>query len=472
MPAEGELLILSWAGGEPRLTFRVDEAISAPAALPLLEDLLPQARPVPFGVEERCAADPGAGTLKLRCRPGVAPAGLIVRFDGRYPQGGALAGRVEASGSAGFAAQFVCTGAEAEAPLPIGRGSETLSFPARSCAKRAELVIVAPGEGGTLELGPITLVPTRSIGELRGGGAWAWQPELWKKGGDALIAAAAARGLSRLYVTLEIEGRQVRHREALARFVAAAGERGIAIEAVEGDPQMVLEGGLASAVDRARAIARYQRSAGRGARLAGIQYDIEPYVLAEWGLAPADHDGWAAAVRALTRAVGEPIHLVLPFWVGNEQAGERFLEKIEGSVSGVTAMAYRTDPASLTSAAEPLLYWGVATGKPVRLALEMGPVGEEEEEIFVHAATGRIAILGPAEAPKALLLARQGAVPGAVMFASRGSSRAVPDRISFLGDEARMLTTAERLGPVFAAWSSFAGFAFHGIKWPQPLPPG
>jgi hypothetical protein len=67
-------------------------------------------------------------------------------------------------------------------------------------------------------------------------GGWAWEPDLWRRRGAELIEAAAARGLDRLYITLVIEGGRVGYRPELIRFLRAARERGIAVEAVEGDP--------------------------------------------------------------------------------------------------------------------------------------------------------------------------------------------------------------------------------------------
>jgi hypothetical protein len=50
------------------------------------------------------------------------------------------------------------------------------------------------------------------------------------------------------------------------------------------------------------------------------------------------------------------------------------------------------------------------------------------------------------------------------MYRSLGRTRVAAGRISFLGDEARMMAVSKELEPAFAAWPSFAGYAFHGLK--------
>jgi hypothetical protein len=80
-------------------------------------------------------------------------------------------------------------------------------------------------------------------------------------------------------------------------------------------------------------------------------------------------------------------------------------------------MAYRTKADRIIAAATPILDLGVELGVPVRVALEMGPTDE-----------------GPG--------------------------------VSFEGDLQAMLKAMRDTLPTFAGWSSFAGFAIHGIVWP------
>ena len=456
-----------------RLTLRRADGPARLPALPpganLLGDAHGEAEAVPFGVEERCRAEAREGGIDLICTPGTSAAGLLLRFGARYPHGAALAGAVQAAGDPGFRAQFGRSGDDAGEALGVAPGT-LFPLPGGAGNAPAQLVILAPAAGGTLRIARAALVPaTRPQSPAQGAGAWAWEPALWQTRGPALLDAARDRGLARLSVTLAItdDGR-VEDPDALAAFVRAARIRGIAVEAVEGDPDMVFAGGLAAAVRRARAIADYQRVAAPEARLAGVQYDIEPYALPAWGREPAGYGGWSDAVLALARALEAPIHLVLPFWIAEEEEGRAFLRAVEAAVSGVTAMAYRTDAARIAVAAEPLLAWGSARGKPVRVALETGPVAEETEQLFHPAPRGRLAV-APAGTGRATatLLPDETALPGAAMYAPGPRTVAPPARISFLGDDRKMRAAAHALAAPLAAWSAFDGFFYHGLSWPE-----
>lgn len=462
-PRPGDELVLSVVNGETRVQVRPAEAAAPALSLPLLADLRDRVALVPFGVEERCAAAREGADIAISCAPGTAAAGILLRFDARLPRGAALEAVLETQGSPGFRAELVAPGADADAAVPLA-GAQRLRFPGGGAA---ELVILAPRGAGSLRLAGLRLAPAAPPRRAEAG-AWAWEPDLWRDGGAALIRDAAARGVKLLSVTLEIADGRVLHRRALGRFVRAARRAGIAVEAVEGDPHMVLEAGLANGLARARAIARYQAEAPAGARLAGVQFDIEPYVLPAWGTPAANYRAWSAAVVALAGAAGGPVHLALPFWIADDEDGARFLEEVRASVREVTAMTYRTDPATVTVIAEPLLHWGARTGIPIRLALEASPVDAEAEERFVPAESGTIALVERAGTATALLLDREAALPGARMYRSRGTVQVRPERISFLGDEARMRAAARLLAPAFAAWPSFAGISYHGLRWSSP----
>jgi hypothetical protein len=467
MPGEGEQLVLTRLPSGDRLSVRRASGPARLAALPLGANLLPDAAArTTFGVEERCRVEAREGGIDLICLPGTSAAGLLLRFDARYPAGATVSGLVEAQGDSGFQAQFGHRGEDA-AELRSVSARRGLPIPDERGERPAQLVVLAPAAGGTLRIEGVALAPAARPSTARAG-AWAWQPSLWQEGGDALLRSAAARGLDRLSVTLAISDGRVEGADALGAFVRAARSRGIAVEAVEGDPDMVFAHGLASAAARARAIADYQRTAAPAARLAGVQYDIEPYTLAAWGQEPAGYRGWSAAVNTLARSAGEPIHLVLPFWIAEGAEGQAFLSDVAPSVSGVTVMAYRTEASLVSVVAEPLLSWGSANGKPVRVALETGPVAQEVEESFVAAPQGRIALTSAGRQVTATLLDRGAALPGARMFALAARTSAPPSRISFLGDDRRMVETSRTLAVALSAWSSFDGFSYHGFAWPGP----
>lgn len=463
-PGQQEQIVLSTTDSETRLFIRKREPVSSIPHLRLMEDLRGAATIVPFGKSGRCAGQRSGSDLVVACAAGSDVAGIALQLNGSLPPGATANAFVAAEGAAEFRLAMVNAGDDAAEAVPISDRAH-LPLPSGTGAP-LQLVILAPAAGGEIRLTDLRLLPKPAPRPLDAS-AWAWQPEAWREQADSLIRSAIERDLARVYISLVITEGEVQHDDQLANFIRNASRHNIAVEAVEGDPRMVLKEGLSHGLERARAIARYQKAASAGAQLAGVQYDIEPYVLPDWGSAPLDYAGWSAAVNALARAVESPVDLVLPFWIANDEAGLTFLEDIEAAASGVTVMSYRADGALAAALAQPLLHWGVTAGKPVRIALEAGPVASEGEETFVPATEGRLALREQGGQIIATLFAELTIVPGARMYASRGKVVTRPERISFLGNEQRMVEAAHGVARVASAWESFAGIGFHGLTWPE-----
>lgn len=464
VPLQQEMLVLSRTDGETRLSIRKSEPRSSLPRLRLNADLRDNVAIVPFGHSGRCLAQKSGDDIMVTCAEGADVAGVSLQFDGALPYGAAARGFIAAQGPSEFKLQIVNSGEDAIAPVAAS-GRLGLPLPYNTGAP-FQLVILSPATGGELRLTDLRLLPIPEPRPLNAS-AWAWQPQAWRESGDLLLRSAAERGLTRLHISLVIAGGKVLHTDELASFIRTASRLNIAIEAVEGDPRMALDEGLSHGLERARAIATYQQSASADTRLKGVQYDIEPYVLLNWGSVQSDYAGWSAAVNALAKAVGNPVDLVLPFWIANDDVGLAFLRDVDPSINGITVMSYRSDGPLAAALAQPLLGWGVTAGKPVRIALETGPVGSESEETFVPAAKGQLALRERDGLITATYYTEPTNVPGARMYASRGTVLTRSDRISFLGDEQRMVEAAHDVARTASAWDSFAGIGFHGLTWPE-----
>ncbi|HEX8214931.1 MAG TPA: hypothetical protein VF582_05610 [Allosphingosinicella sp.] len=459
-------MITTAAGAPPRISLRNrGSAATALAPLPLATDILTGVEPQPFGREGRCTVRQSGPVVRLRCRPGSSVGGVVLLFAGaRLPRGAPLNLVLASEGSPGFKAQVVAKGADAEALRYLTVGATPLPLPSLDEGAEAQLVIVAPAQGGELMLSGAKITPLPAAHGVAEASAWAWDPGRWRDQPAGTIASARTRGIERLFVTLEVGDGGLRHASDLRRFVRMAKASGINVEAVEGDPQMVLAGGLVTAAARARAFAAYQKRARPEERLAGIQYDIEPYVLGAWGRHPVGYSAWARSVLRLRHAAGERIDLVVPFWIAQEEEGRAFLRSVAPAVRILTVMSYRTELPLLTQVAEPLLAWGAAEGVKVRLALEAGALADETEQVFAPARVGTLAVTA-GEKPRVMLLKAPGAVAGAQMYAQHSQALIPARRLSFLGNEAAMRDLARRTQPLFSAWPSFGGFAFHGLGW-------
>lgn len=472
-PAANEEIVLSTPAGEsPRLQLRSRTAAPPSLApLPLATNLLPQSSAVIFGADERCSVAVTRGTITLRCSPGTSVGGAVLSFGAfRLPQNASLQLRLTSSGAPGFQAALTSKGADAHGPRPLGAGETLLPLPQLEENAEPQIVLLAPAEGGEIVLASAEIVPAATAARARESSAWLWSLDAWRQAPAAVIEAARGRGIGRLFVALGIENGAIRHEPELRRFVGMARIAGIEVEAVEGDPDMVLPAGLSAAIARARIIAAYQRRVSHAERLAGVQYDVEPYILPGWGDHPVSYSGWTEAILQLSAAAGEKIDLVVPFWVSGEEEGREFLRRVESAIRSLTVMSYRTEAPVLTQIAEPLLAWGAARGVKVRLALEAGQLPDETEEVFRPAESGTLTVMG-GETPRVYLMEEEGVMEGARMFERSHKILISAVRLSFLGNERAMMKLARATAPLFSAWPSFSGFALHGLDWGQPSPP-
>ncbi|WP_046868457.1 hypothetical protein [Microvirga massiliensis] len=445
---------------------------SKPSVLPVGSALLPRLTSRPFGREERVEVQRRGEELEISCRAGDSPAGAVLDpGEARLPR--ALAADLVAQGWGNDGFRFSVVPKGADAPRDSGAfesaGSAVTAVVSAKIWEESDdavqFVVVCPAHAATLTLSSVSIERRPGNGAPVPQSAWIWEATRWVENPDHLVEDAAAHRIGTLFMALPIENGQLLQPDRLARFVRRAGARGISVVAVEGDPAMVLEDGRKVAIARAEAIARYQQGVSAEDRLAGVQYDIEPYLLPSF---QSERErvlaAWADTVIALERALGERIDLVLPFWIADRPDARRLLlDRVESHVGRITIMAYRTQSEAVTSAAEPLLAWGSEHNIPVTVGLEVGFVADEIHHYYVPAAQGELHLVEIGDVTAAILLegAHEG-LPGRTFRLDR--TIAVPgSRISFLGDVSRMLQVADETERRLSAWSAFSGLAFHGL---------
>lgn len=455
------------------------------AAVPANEPALPVDLPLSdlvsartFGSEERVsiASRTDAG-LAISCRSGTSTAGvLLVPVAGRLPAGAQAELRILARGDVGF--QWGVAGPDQDAALlrPIAATSHaglSASIPlgdavASLSGDRASFVLLCPLHAATLLVRSIDLYPVPPAVQ-RPGAAWVWSSGRWRADPAVLIADAAALGLRRLYVALSMDPEHTKVADAalLAEFISMAAAKGIAIWAVEGDPGMATPEGRGLALQRLHALRNYQADVAPAARLGGIQYDIEPYLLPAYRADPLAVAGqWAQTMQALRQHTDMELDMVLPFWLLQSPMGDTVQAALKESADSLTIMAYRTEPQAIQQVAEPLLSWGTAQGVPVHVGLEAGFLDDELTQFYSEVPVGQAAqlwLLPTDGGAAAVLLSRSALLTQGKGYNALGQQLAPATKVSFLGDKARMLTVAQQLQPALAAWNSYTGMVFHGL---------
>ncbi|KFI06619.1 hypothetical protein JN27_13065 [Massilia sp. BSC265] len=443
---------------------------AAPEPMPLRTNLLAAMQVRPYGVEERVQARLDRGRLRIDCRAGARPAGVLLTGPWTIPRLRAslkatYSGKGRFAWQAADAAQAARESALGMGQISAGAGTASLLLPAGlDRTNWRHFALACPAAGGTLALDALTLEPDVPVVAPRS--TWIWDRSAWLERGDELLDWAVRERLGELFIVVQLEEGRVKDPDALAAFVRHARRRGIGISAVEGDPHMVLPLERAATAARARAYAAYNAAAEPAARLRGIQFDIEPYLLPEHVLPAARLDGeYVATLAALREAAGDmPLEFVVPFWWGGRQ---EVLDALARHADAVSVMDYRTDPGQILRFAVPFLDWGATNGKRVRIALEAGPLPLETQRRYLRTQDGGAGdmLLFTVEDQQVLVLLRQPmAHPRAAPYRLVDTRRIDGSATTFHKDKDALRALLPRLEADFGAWPGFAGIALHEIR--------
>ncbi len=442
----------------------------APTPMPLHANLLAGMAVRSYGVEERVQARLENGRLQLDCRAGSRPAGVLLTGPWYLPRARALL-RASHAGSGAFAWQAAdAAQAARESALDMGRigasnqpAEARLPLPERlDRASWRHFVLACPDSAATLTLDALTLEP-QAQAQAAPRSTWIWDRSEWRERPGALLDWAAREEIKELFIVVTLEEGRVKEPQPLAAFVRRARERGIAVSAVEGDPHMALPTQRAATAARGRAYADYNAAAEPAARLAGIQFDIEPYLLPEHVLPAARLEAeYLATAAALREAAGAmPLEFVVPFWWDDRHA---LLDGLARHADALSVMDYRTDPQQIAAFAVPFLDWAASHGKRVRIALEAGSLPEETQRRYRRAGKDEAGdmLLLSLEGQQVLALLRQPlALPGAQAYKLTGARHIDGSSTTFHKNKDALRTLLPRLEADFSAWPGFAGIALH-----------
>jgi hypothetical protein len=452
------------------------DVLPRPPLLPFATNVLPLLEATVFGREKRASIKRGSSGLRLICKSGTSPAGLILKPKAnRFAQGLDQIIAIEGVARGEFRFAAVAAGADVPTAAPafpqskaahieLWLGSDSAS--ADFLRQRAQqIVLLCPKMAGLIDISSMHLQPDVKSAKPAILASWVWQPEEWQQKPAEILAWATSMQLNRLYLQLDIVSGEVAHPELLRAFLTQAAKARIGVFAVEGDPQMVRGEGRNNALARTSAISRFQETVTPTGQLAGIQYDIEPYILPAYAFDRRTiWKDWSDTLEQLHARWRGKVEVVVPFWLIDDLHGREAIERVRPFVSSLAVMSYRTEDQAIVEASEPWLTWGVLNGIDIVIALENGPVPDEVHRSYVPSETGTAEIVH-FSAADAVMLSDVPVSSQEKMIYRFSHEITVPgNRISFQGKLPTLLATIDRLHTMFPAWRSFSGFALHGLR--------
>lgn len=448
-----------------------DKERDAKIALPLGENLIGRIEPRMFGDEERVEAVRSEDGLTVQCSEGSAPAGVSLETAPfHFPRAARLRLVAEGGGSGKpLSLSIVERGSDAARTeqAHVEANGASLHLPPTSAgdAPPLDVVLNCPQGSGRFGLNSLRLEPDPPTKPVSPSGTWLWEADAWLADPGRTEDWLVASGLGRVFLQLKIDNGEIVGAAALAEFVSRLGKRGISVHAVEGDPAMVTADGLSHALQRVAAIRRYQSASPPEGRLAGLQFDIEPYLLTDFARDPAAVWGqWATAIRSLSSTWGARVAVVVPFWMLGSEGGDAAAAAARPAISGVSVMAYRSETGEVTALSEPWLAWGAGNNVPVSVAIENGLLGVEVHRTFVRAERGSVLLRMEGQtATVSLLSGEVEASRDALAYAFRYETRVNPERISFMNDRDKLAVARKELARLLVAWPSFDGLVIHGL---------
>ncbi|MFW2403372.1 MAG: hypothetical protein ACN4GT_01315 [Gammaproteobacteria bacterium] len=441
--------------------------------LPVDEDLLKLLDIATFGAEERAVLQAASTDVSISCTRGTRPAGMLLTAeDRRLPKGAQLSATITYKADADFS--FGVSGPDQlrrESPSLIGAltasGSSrttTLALPTIETDGRHGFSILCPADSGTLTVQRLVLQPADDM-VLQARATWIWRHNRWSSDPAELVSELVDAAMTTVFVAIPLGGSPLRvtQPDALARFIDIATDAGIAVWAVEGDPEAITPEGRNNFRSRAHAFVEFNSGRRMDQRLRGIQYDIEPYLIRGFDLDP---ETWLAAyietLRELHEIASVPIEAAVPFWWADlDLNGRPVIDAMAQYVVGITVMNYRTESQQILANAAPYLKWGHEYARHVRMALEAGPIEDQTLHNYRPSRTGRVWQIEIGSETALLLRKAPAANPHGPTFARSHDSPVPASRTTFHGQREKLDALLPRVIRQWSAWPAYAGVALH-----------
>lgn len=242
------------------------------------------------------------------------------------------------------------------------------------------LVVKADGGNAQLALEECTLIrETDAARSSPGVGFWVWDYRAAITDPHAMIKACQNTGCSRLLIQIPAISEDETLWASYATLFPFAKARHIDAFALDGYPEAIQEPMvLAAKVKKLLALVHWDA-------IAGVQVDIEPYLLPDFFADASGPRRYLETIDHLKEATAGRTRLsvVMPFWFTSLTIqGRPIAYSVIDRVDEVAIMSYRTEIDEIQAIADDTLRYGTLAQVPVWLAVETTPLSVERHVVL------------------------------------------------------------------------------------------
>jgi hypothetical protein len=363
---------------------------------------------------------------------------------------------------------------EENIPLTQVTGDIDLRLPLGTVARRldlrrlAALVILPETPESQIGLELLTLEHTTGPRQkVPGLGFWVWEYRHALAHPEKVLGACRRYDCGRLLVQMPALEDDASVWEAYAQFLSTAPNQGIEAFALDGYPEAIhTPEALLQKVRRLRAVLA-------GRPFAGLQLDIEPYLLEGFFVDDTGLVRYLAVLEQMREALGGKARLsvVIPFWFAAQTLNGRPVAfAVMDRADEVAVMSYRTGVDELCAITEDILRYGNLIGTPVWLALETRPLPVERHVVLTREPRRDLADAYVDQTGQRLLFQRPPATDGLAWFRVHHRTTVRPERLTFAGRTRLQVRAAVATVLAIVAHPSLAGMLIHDLDGFLALP--
>jgi hypothetical protein len=263
--------------------------------------------------------------------------------------------------------------------VPVGsmKNSDTQSFNlakvlgSADLSRARHLVLLLDSPTGSARVDQVSFSHPEQSAQKNGRGIWIWRRDNVLGREESVLKRLSAQGIKRIYLQVGDDP------EVFAPFLGKAAKDGVEVFALDGSPTYIAA--PQELLQRIKRVDEYNGSH-PGARYAGFQTDIEPYLNKDFHSRKAYYaSAYLELLDRIKKSSALRLSVVVPFWFDTLYAGGKSL--VQGVVERadeVVVMSYRTDASTVQAISRSTLSLGEQYGKPVWLGVELGAIPDEQ----------------------------------------------------------------------------------------------